>query len=111
MNSIGFPSPCPRPPMPTELVRASSLLRGSGRMPEVASATEPFAALLASKVDELAAMQTQARELVQQARGGQEVDRAEMLTAVQQSDLALSTLLQIRDKLIEAFREIQQIQI
>ena len=42
---------------------------------------------------------------------GHSVDQAELLTAVQKSDLALSTMLQVRDKLIEAYREIQQIQI
>jgi|GEM_PF-2171830 len=111
MGPIGFPSPLAPPSMPAELARASALLRGGNRAALASEVREPFAALLAGKVDELAAMQQQVRELVSQTHRGDASARAELLTAVQQSDLALSTMLQVRDKLIEAYREIQQIQI
>jgi flagellar hook-basal body complex protein FliE len=97
--------------MPAELARASSLLGGGNGFPVAAEASEPFAALLAGKVKELTVMQSHVRDLVTQAHSGHSVDSAELLTAVQKSDLALSTMLQVRDRLIEAYREIQQIQI
>ena len=40
-----------------------------------------------------------------------DINEAEVLTAVQKADLAFRMLLQVRNKLIEAYREVQQIQI
>lgn len=108
MRPIGFPSPPARPPMPSELVRARSLLSGSQRPAE---AGEPFAALLAEKVGELAALQAEVQNWVTSARNCHGPACDQRLTAVQQADIAFSTMLQVRDKLIEAYREIQQIQI
>lgn len=42
---------------------------------------------------------------------GGDVNEAEVLTAVQKADLAFRMLLQVRNKLMEAYREIQQIQV
>ena len=42
---------------------------------------------------------------------GGDVNEAEVLTSVQKADLAFRMLLQVRNKLIEAYREVQQIQI
>ena len=39
------------------------------------------------------------------------VNQAEVLTAVQKADLAFRMMLQVRNKLIEAYHELQQIQI
>ena len=94
--------------MPSELVRARSLLSGSRRPAE---AGEPFAALLAEKVGELAALQAEVQNWVTSARNCHGPACDQRLTAVQQADIAFSTMLQVRDKLIEAYREIQQTQI
>ena len=56
-------------------------------------------------------MQTDADDLVHSMLTGGEVNEAEVLTAVQKADLAFRMLLQVRNKLMEAYREIQQIQI
>jgi flagellar hook-basal body complex protein FliE len=111
MRPIGFPSPPTRPPMPSELARAGSMLSGQHRLAAASPTSEPFAVLLAEKINELAAMQVEIQQQVRHARHCPSADGGELLTAVQKSDLALSTMLQVRDKLIEAFREIQQIQI
>lgn len=97
--------------MPSELVRARSLLSGSQRPAVAAEAGEPFAALLAEKVGELAALQAEVQNWVTSARNCYGPACDQRLTAVQQADIAFSTMLQVRDKLIEAYREIQQIQI
>ena len=107
--------------MPRELVRAGALLDKSplGNLPaslDGLSAQRPdgfdaFAKLIAGKVQQVNTAQSTAQQLVQQLHRGQSVDQAEVLTAVQQADLALSTMLQVRDQVLEAYRELQQIQI
>jgi flagellar hook-basal body complex protein FliE len=107
--------------MPRELARAGALLDKSpgGNLPASLgglSAQRPdgldaFANLIAGKVQSVNAAESHAQQLVQQLHHGQNVDPAEVLTAVQQADLAMSTMLQVRDQLLQAYRELQQIQI
>ncbi len=70
-----------------------------------------FADLLVQQVQDVNTMQTNADEMVHSMLTGGDVNEAEVLTAVQKADLAFRMLLQVRNKLIEAYREVQQIQI
>ncbi len=71
----------------------------------------PFANLLVDQVKNVNEMQTGAETMMQSLLTGGDVNEAEVLTAVQKADLAFRMLLQMRNKLMEAYREIQQIQI
>lgn len=71
----------------------------------------PFANLLVDQVKNVNEMQTGAETMMQSLLTGGNVNEAEVLTAVQKADLAFRMLLQMRNKLMEAYREIQQIQI
>ena len=70
-----------------------------------------FADVMAKQVQGVNAMQTDASDMVHSLLTGGDVNEAEVLTAVQKADLAFRMLLQVRNKLIEAYREVQQIQI
>lgn len=76
-----------------------------------ATGVDRFADLLAGKVREVNRMQVDANEMIHSYLTGGDVNEAEALTSVQKADLAFRMLLQIRNKLIEAYREVQQIQI
>ena len=67
--------------------------------------------LLVDKVGDVNDMQHQADSMVHEMLTGGDVNSAEVLTAVQKADMAFRTMLQIRNKLIEAYREVQQIQV
>ena len=72
---------------------------------------DQFAELLSGQVRDVNSMQTEASGMVHSLLTGGDVNEAEVLTAVQKADLAFRMLLQVRNKLIEAYREVQQIQI
>ena len=72
---------------------------------------DKFGKLLAGEVKNVNNMQTDANAMVHTMLTGGDVNEAEVLTAVQKADLAFRMLLQVRNKLIEAYREVQQIQI
>ncbi len=74
-------------------------------------AGSPFVDLMIGKVQEVNTAQQSADQMVQQMLTGEEVNQAEMLTAVQKADMAFRLMLQMRNKLMDAYREIQQIQI
>jgi len=110
------------PAMPAELARAGAML-GKGNLSdslgglaglgagEAPSGLDQFSKLLVNQVSEVNSMQTGADDLVHQMLTGGNVNQAEVLTAVQKADLAFRMMLQVRNKLIEAYRELQQIQI
>ena len=76
-----------------------------------AQGIDGFANLLVEQVQSVNNMQTDANDMVHSMLTGGDVNEAEVLTAVQKADLAFRMLLQVRNKLIEAYREVQQIQI
>lgn len=67
--------------------------------------------MIGREVQNVNAMQNQAAGGVNAILTGQDVNEAEVLTAVQKADLAFRMLLQVRNKLMEAYREVQQIQV
>ncbi|TWU50897.1 flagellar hook-basal body protein FliE [Rubripirellula tenax] len=84
---------------------------GTGPSPAGASGIDSFANLLGNQVKSVNTMQVDANEMVHTMLTGGNVNEAEVLTSVQKADLAFRMLLQVRNKLLEAYREVQQIQI
>lgn len=74
-------------------------------------ATPSMIDLLADKAGDVNKMQHNADSMVHEMLTGGDVNSAEVLTAVQKADMAFRTLLQVRNKLIEAYREVLQIQV
>ncbi len=112
MLPIGPPLP-PAPLLPPAAIAKMS----PGEFANVVSASQSpdassdFAKLMIGKFDEVNEMQTDANDMVHQMLTGGNVNQAEVLTAVQKADLAFRMMLQVRNKLIEAYHELQQIQI
>jgi flagellar hook-basal body complex protein FliE len=106
----------PLPPAPLTLplglrgTQASQGFKGNA-VEGPANANSQFCKLIFGKLDEVNTMQTDADGMVHEMLTGGDVNQAEVLTAVQKADLAFRMMLQVRNKLIEAYRELQQIQI
>ncbi len=105
MNPITGIQPPQRPVSPLEQFGKSSASS------KASSGIDQFADLLTDQIRDVNTMQTDANSMVHSLLTGGDVNEAEVLTAVQKADLAFRMLLQVRNKLIEAYREVQQIQI
>ena len=105
MNRIAGIQPPQRPQSPFELGL------GSGSRAGKKQGIDLFGEVLQEQVRNVNTMQSEASGMVHSLLTGGDVNEAEALTAVQKADLAFRMLLQVRNKLIEAYREIQQIQI
>lgn len=79
------------------------------------TATDPagpsFESLLRGALGETNAAQQSAEQLVSRSLLGDDVTQVEVFSAVKKADLALRLLVQVRNKLLEAYREIQQMQV
>jgi len=67
--------------------------------------------LLVEQVKGVNSAQLGADAMMHSLLTGGDVNESEVLTAVQKADLAFRMLIQIRNKLMDAYREVQQIQI
>jgi len=77
-----------------------------------ASAEQPdFREFLLRSIHEVNSMQQEADQAVERLMLGEEVTPAEVLTAVQKADIAFKLMMQIRNKLIQAYQEIQNIRV
>jgi flagellar hook-basal body complex protein FliE len=72
---------------------------------------QPFKNILLEALNQVNDMQGQANEAVQQLVTGGDVNPAEVLTTLQKADMSFRLMLQIRNKLVQAYQEINSIRI
>ncbi|MGL6196847.1 MAG: flagellar hook-basal body complex protein FliE [Thermoguttaceae bacterium] len=70
-----------------------------------------FRDLMLGGIQEVNMMQQNADKAVETLMTGGEIGTAEVLTAVQKADIAFKMMMQMRNKLVGAFQEIQNIRV
>jgi flagellar hook-basal body complex protein FliE len=70
-----------------------------------------FKDFLLQSIQEVNSMQQAADRAVEALSTGQEVSPAEVLTAVQKADVAFRLMMQIRNKVVQAYQEVQNIRV
>ena len=93
---------------------AQQLAERSGSRTEggvVPSASHDFLSMIGSGVGHVNEMQNSANLQVEQMLAGEDVQSAEVLTGLQKADMAFRLLVQVRNKLMQAFEEINNIRI
>ncbi|MCC7478346.1 flagellar hook-basal body complex protein FliE [bacterium] len=70
-----------------------------------------FGSLLREQLGELERINDNAAVMQQRMLAGDDVDLGEVATAVQKAELALSFAMQLRNKVIEAYQEINRMQV
>jgi flagellar hook-basal body complex protein FliE len=79
-----------------------------GRAPGASLVFQDF---LLRSIGEVNSMQTEADQAVEKLVTGGDVTPAAVLTAVQKADIAFDLMLQVRNKMIDAFQEIEKLQV
>lgn len=77
----------------------------------VSGGTSSFKSMLVDSIQQVNTMQQDAAHAVENLFTGGDVNPAEVLTAVQKADLAFRTMMQVRNKLIQAYQEVKDIRI
>jgi flagellar hook-basal body complex protein FliE len=99
-GSINMPSPS----------GVNALGAGNANSTQSADGTS-FKDYLVDSIKQVNSMQQDADRAVETLFTGGDVNPAEVLTAVQKADIAFRMLMQIRNKLVSAYQEIQDIRI
>ena len=92
----------------------SSPITVPGQLPGASGAVQgdsSFKDLLLESIREVNSMQQDADLAVEQLATGGEVNPAEVLTAVQKADIAFRLMMQIRNKMVQAYQEVQNIRV
>jgi flagellar hook-basal body complex protein FliE len=72
---------------------------------------QAFKDFLLQSIDQVNTMQVDANQAVQQLATGGNVSATEVLTTVQKADLAFRMMLQIRNKLVQAYQEVKDVRV
>ena len=93
-------------------ISASPLLQ-PGRAGAAAGAegAPSFKDFLLQSIQDVNSMQADADKAVEKLATGGDITPAEVLTAVQKADIAFQMMIQVRNKLVDAFTEIKNLQI
>ena len=70
-----------------------------------------FKDFLLQSIQEVNSMQQAADSAVQKLSTGGDVSPVEVLTAVQKADLAFHLMMQVRNKMVQAFEEVQNVKV
>ena len=70
-----------------------------------------FKEFLLDSLNHVNSMQQDADHAVEQLATGEDVNAAEVLTAVQKADISFRMMMQVRNKLVQAYQEIKDIRI
>jgi flagellar hook-basal body complex protein FliE len=82
------------------------------RIESQAAPVSDFAALMKSAVDKVAGMQNQAQALsVAYESGDKSVDLTKVMLEVQKAQLAFRAMTEVRNKLIDAYHEVMNMQV
>lgn len=73
--------------------------------------TSSFKNMLVDSIQQVNSMQQEANVAVENLFTGGEANPAEVLTAVQKADLAFKMMMQVRNKLVQAYQEIKDIRV
>ncbi len=76
-----------------------------------ASGEGSFKGFLLDSIREVNSMQQDADQAVEKLVAGEDVNPAEVLTAVQKADIAFKLMMQIRNKMVQAYNDIQSIRV
>jgi len=91
----------------TPLTLSPSVLAGK----DAAQGADSFKNYLLDSIQQVNEMQQQADSAVEKFATGGDVSSAEVLTAVQKADLAFKMMLQVRNKLVQAYQNVEDIRV
>ncbi|MHB0955778.1 MAG: flagellar hook-basal body complex protein FliE [Pirellulaceae bacterium] len=100
MNPVQLPS-IPLAPPPPALPQLG----------ETGGQEASFKSLMLDGIEQVNSMQQQADVAVQQLMTGEDVDPAVVLTTIQKADMSFRMMMQIRNKLVQAFQEVKEMRI
>ena len=78
---------------------------------DATQAKSSFKDFLLNSIQQVNSMQQAADQAVEAIASGEEVNPAEVLTAVQKADIAFRLMMQIRNKMVQAYQEVQSIRV
>jgi flagellar hook-basal body complex protein FliE len=70
-----------------------------------------FKNFLLDSIQQVNSMQQDANQAVESFATGGDVNPAEVLTAVQKADMAFRMMMQVRNKLVQAYQDVQEIRV
>ena len=76
-----------------------------------AAGGQPFKNILLEALNQVNTMQSEANQAVEQLVTGGDVNPAEVLTTLQKADISFRMMLQIRNKLVQAYQELNNVRI
>jgi flagellar hook-basal body complex protein FliE len=95
-------------PLATQAAGPSSAASGASG---AAGGSGDFSKVLMDSIGEVNRLQSEAADATQKFATGQATNVAEVMVAVQKADVAYSMLMEIKNKLMEAYQEIQQMRV
>jgi flagellar hook-basal body complex protein FliE len=111
MTPISASNPFPASPLNINQLGQQAGFPQANELGGAAGTQQPFKDMLLEALGQVNNMQQEADQAVQQLVTGGDVNPAEVLTSLQKADMSFKLMLQIRNKLVSAWQEVNNIRI
>lgn len=82
-----------------------------GKAPTEKPSGPSFADVLKKSITEVNVLQKEANQAIEELQTGKRENVSEVLTAVEKADLAFRALMQVRNKLVDAYEEVNRLRV
>lgn len=103
-----MPNPISNSPAPLQRLEQSSIAKPSAA-PK--SGGEDFLSMVREQLEKVSQMQSEADDNVQKLLTGESANMTEVFTAARKAQVAFSLLLEIRNKLLDAYNDVQNMRV
>ncbi|PIE59718.1 MAG: flagellar hook-basal body complex protein FliE [Desulfobulbus propionicus] len=94
-----------------QTVDTLSLTQPQEKQTEIKRATDSFGEMIGSMLDDLSRQEHAANQAIQQVHTGGEKNLHDAMISIEQADIALRYVIQVRNKALEAYQEISRLQL
>lgn len=78
---------------------------------ETSSTSDPFSSLMMRGISQVNENQLDSQAKIESLLSGEDINQAEVFTSIQKADMSFRLLVQIRNKLLQAFEELNAIRV
>lgn len=93
---------------PIKPVMPNSILPGGNKVQGGDASSKSFSDMLSDSIDEINKLQQNANQQVEKLANGEIKDVHQVMIAAQEANLTFSMMMQVRNKIVEAYQEISK---
>ncbi|HIE26838.1 TPA: flagellar hook-basal body complex protein FliE [Candidatus Poribacteria bacterium] len=93
---------------PVSLIQSQNITKSPGKKIDSETSSESFSKILAKSIEEVNKLQKQADKAIEKLATGEAEEISQAMIAMEKANLSFQLMTQVRNKIVEAYKEIMR---